>query len=137
MNIKIKMGENILEKEIIVNLENDNKENIVNNIIKDYNLDESYYEPLLNLLENTIELLNNFDKIRPSRYGMKKIKETKGYDLLFGDKNYHKGNYLNDSFIIDLIENNSYKNYINSISPDISDIEKNQIRNFSCNYKRK
>ena len=137
LNIKIKIAENLLEKEITVNLENDNKEDIVNNIIEEYNLDGSYYEPLLNILENTIELLNNFDKIRPATYGMRKIQESKGYNLLFGNKNYHKENNLNDSFIIELIENNTYKNYINSIIPDISDTEKYQNRNFSFSYKRK
>ena len=30
----------------MIDIENNNKEEIVNNIIKEYNLEQSYYEPL-------------------------------------------------------------------------------------------
>ena len=138
LNINIKLGEKISEKEIMIDLENSNKEEIVNNILKEYNLDQSYFEPLLNLIDNTIDLLNNFNKIRTCRYQLKNIGENKGYNFSY-NKNHKKidDNNLNDSFIFELIENNLYKKYIDNIKPDYIDIVKNQNRNFSFDYKRK
>jgi len=141
INIKIKIGEKELEKEIIYNMEKDNKENIVNNIIKDYNLDQTYFEPILNIIENTIDILNNFDKIKISKYGIKKIEESKEYNLFFKE-NKNNGfnklieNNINNSFILDLIENNIYKDFSADIRPEIDIIEKKQNRNYSFDYKK-
>ena len=122
-------------------MEKDNKENIVNNIIKDYNLDQTYFEPILNIIENTIDILNNFDKIKISKYGIKKIEESKEYNLFFKE-NKNNGfnklieNNINNSFILDLIENNIYKDFSADIRPEIDIIEKKQNRNYSFDYKK-
>ena len=124
----------------MIDIENNNKEEIVNNIIKEYNLEQSYYEPLLNLIENAIDCLNNFDKIKPSRYGVKKIEENKRYNLLLNKNNkkiIDNNNNLNDGFIFELIGINLYKKYIDDIKRDYIDIVKNQNRNLSFDYKRK
>ena len=127
LNIRIKLGENSSEKNIIIDINNDNRTNIVNNIIKDNNLDQSYFEPLLNIIENTINLLNNFDKLKVKKYKIKKENES---------KELFKGNNLNDSFILYLIENNIYKKFADEIKPDKYNLEMKQIRNFSFNFKR-
>ena len=127
LNIRIKLGENSSEKNIIIDINNDNRTNIVNNIIKDNNLDQSYFEPLLNIIENTINLLNNFDKLKVKKYKIKKENES---------KELFKGNNLNDSIILYLIENNIYKKFADKIKPDKYNLEMKQIRNFSFNFKR-
>ena len=45
--------------------------------MKDYNLDQSYFDPLLNIVEDTVNLLNNFNRIKLSRYHPNKIEKTK------------------------------------------------------------
>ena len=50
---------------------------IVNNIIKEYNLKENFYYPLLNIIEQSINVLINFDKINPSKIGIKNLEENK------------------------------------------------------------
>ena len=127
LNIRIKLGENSSEKNIIIDINNDDRTKIVNNIIKDNNLDQSYFEPLLNIIENTVSLLNNFDTLKVKKYKIKKSNESKE---LFKDNN------LNDSFILFLIENNIYKRFSDEIKPDKYNLEMKQIRNFSFNFKR-
>ena len=127
LNIRIKLGENSSEKNIIIDINNDDRTKIVNNIIKDNNLDQSYFEPLLNIIENTVSLLNNFDTLKVKKYKIKKNNESK--ELL-------KDNNLNDSFILFLIENNIYKRFSDEIKPDKYNLEMKQIRNFSFNFKR-
>jgi len=127
LNIRIKLGENSQEKNIIIDINNENRVNIVNNIIKDNNLDQSYFEPLLNIIENSVNLLNNFDKLKLKKYNIKKSNES---EELF------KRNNLNDSFILYLIENNKYKKFADEIKPDKYKLKMKEIRNFSFNYKR-
>ena len=127
LNIRIKLGENSQEKNIIIDINNENRVNIVNNIIKDNNLDQSYFEPLLNIIENSVNLLNNFDKLKLKKYNIKKSNES---EELF------KRNNLNDSFILYLIENNKYKKFADEIKPDKYNLKMKEIRNFSFNYKR-
>ena len=127
LNIRIKLGENSSEKNIIIDINNDDRTNIVNNIIKDNNLDQSYFKPLLNIIENTVNLLNNFDKLKLKKYKIKKSDES---------KELFKENNLNDSFILYLIENNIYKKFADEIKPDKYNLEMKQIRNFSFSFKR-
>ena len=129
LNIRIKLGENSSEKNIIIDINNDNKTNIVNNIIKDNNLDQSYFEALLNIVENAVDILNNFDKLKVARYKINKKFESKES---FKENNLN----LNDSFILYLIENNIYKKFSDEIKPDKYNLEMKQIRNFSFNFKR-
>ena len=127
LNIRIKLGENSSEKNLIIDINNDDRTKIVNNIIKDNNLDQSYFEPLLNIIENTVSLLNNFDTLKVKKYKIKKSKES---------QELFKQNNLNDSFILYLIENNIYKRFSDEIKPDKYNLEMKQIRNFSFNFKR-
>ena len=96
-------------------------------------MEKNYYEPLLNIIDNTLDLLDNFDEIKPTRYGMEKMEKSREYNVLINDDD--SINNINNSFIIDLIENNVYKEYSDNIKPDINDIELHHIRNFSYSYK--
>ena len=100
-----------------MNIEKDNKENIVNNLIKEYNLDDSYYEPILNLIENSIDILNIFDTTEPIKNRKKEQKD------------------LNRSSTIDLIKKCTYKKYLSKFFQDIDKIDNNKNINFSYDYK--
>ena len=94
----------------------------IENIIKEFGLDESYYEPLLSLVNNSINILNNIDN-------MKIYKSVKNENEKLGKENEEvtssEINNLNLSVIIDLIEKNKFKEYIEDIYSD------NEILNLS------
>ena len=128
LNLNIKLGEKDIVKEIIIDIDNDDISEIVNHIIKKYNFNENYFEPLLNIIEKAVNVLINFDKIKPSKYAIKNLEENK--NLL--NENI---NDIDDSLILDLIEKKNYKEYFNNIFYDIYGIKLKQERNFSCPYK--
>ena len=70
----------------------------IENIIKEFGLDESYYEPLLSLVNNSINILNNIDN-------MKIYKSVKNENEKLGKENEEitssETNNLNLSVIID------------------------------------
>ena len=87
----------------------------IENIIKEFGLDESYYEPLLSLVNNSINILNNIDS-------MKIYKSVKNKNEKLGEENEEvttsETNNLDLSVIIDLIEKNKFKEYIEDIYSD-------------------
>ena len=128
MNLNIKLGEEEdITKEIIIDIENDDISEIVNNIIQKYNLNENYFEPLLNIIGQTMNILINFDKIKITQNAIKNLEKNK--NLL--DEN---SNDIDNSLILDLIENNNYKSYFNNMLPDIYDRNISKKRNLSCSY---
>ena len=94
----------------------------IENIIKEFGLDESYYEPLLSLVNNSINILNNIDN-------MKIYKSVKNENEKLGKENEEvtssEINNLNLSVIIDLIEKNKFKEYIEDIYSDNDEIVDN------------
>ena len=86
----------------------------IENIIKEFGLDESYYEPLLSLVNNSINILNNIDN-------MKIYKSVKNENEKLGEENEEvtssETNNLDLSVII-LIEKNKFKEYIEDIYSD-------------------
>ena len=87
----------------------------IENIIKEFGLDESYCEPLLSLVNNSINILNNIDN-------MKIYKSVKNEKEKLGEENEEittsETNNLDLSVIIDLIEKNKFKEYIEDIYSD-------------------
>ena len=101
----------------------------IENLIKEFNLDESYYEPLLSLVNNSINILNNIDS-------MKIYKSVKNENGKLGEENEDvtssETNNLDLSVIIDLIEKNKCKEYIEDIYSDNEEIIDNaKILNLS------
>ena len=78
--LKIPDGKD-LDKEVIIpiNIKEDDIPKKVENIIKDYSIDNSYYEPLLSLINNSIDILNNLDsiKIEKENYNSLSFKNSK------------------------------------------------------------
>ena len=100
----------------------------IENIIKEFGLDESYYEPLLSLVNNSINILNNIDN-------MKIYKSVKNENEKLGEENEEvtssETNNLDLSVII-LIEKNKFKEYIEDIYSDNEEIIDNtKILNLS------
>jgi hypothetical protein len=129
LNLNINLGEKNLVKEIIIDIENSDISKIVEDILKEYNLDGSYYESLLNIIEKTISVLINFDKINPSKYAVKNLEENKNI--------LNENDDIDDSLILDFIENKNYKEYFDNILSDVYNIKINQekFRSCSCNHR--
>ena len=127
LNLNIKLGEEDITKEIVIDIENDDISEIVNDIIKKYNLNENYFEPLLNIIGKTMNILINFDKMKITQKAIKNLEKNK--KILDEDTND-----IDNSLILDLIENNNYKSYFTNMLPDIYDRKINKKRNLSCSY---
>ena len=127
LNLNIKLGEEDITKEIVIDIENDDISEIVNDIIKKYNLNENYFEPLLNIIGKTMNILINFDKMKITQKAIKNLEKDK--KILDEDTND-----IDNSLILDLIENNNYKSYFTNMLPDIYDRKINKKRNLSCSY---
>ena len=124
--LKIPDGKD-LDKEVIIpmNIKEDDLPKKVENIMKDYYLNDNYYEPLLSLINNSIDILNDLDSIKI---------EKKNYNSLSfkNSKEISEINVLNYSFILDLIDKKIYKEYIENIYSDIDEINENaKILNLS------
>ena len=121
LNLNIKLGEKNLDKEIIIDIDNNNLSLLVNDILKENNLDENYFEPLLNIIEKSVDILINFDKINPSKYAIKNLEENKN---ILEENN----NDIDDSLILDLIDNKNYKEYCDDALSDINFIKMKKER---------
>ena len=129
IDIKIKVPPDDKEEIISINIKKGNIGEGIENIINQFNLDESYYEPLLSLVNNSINILNNIDN-------MKIYKSVKNENEKLGKENEEvtssEINNLNLSVIIDLIEKNKFKEYIEDIYSDNEEIIDNaKILNLS------
>ena len=128
-NIDIKIPTNDKEKIITINIKKDNINEIIEHIIKDYYLDESYYDPLLLLINNSINILNNIDNMKI--YKNIKIDNQKLYREN-REATSSEFNNLDFSLINDLIENKKYKDYIEDLYYDNEEINDNaKILNMS------
>jgi len=129
IDIKIKVPPDDKEEIISINIKRDNISERIENIIKEFSLDDSYYEPLLSLINNSINILNNIDN-------MKIDKSVKNENEKLGEENEEvtssETNNLDLSIIIDLIEQNKFKEYIEDIYSDNEEIIDNaKILNLS------
>ena len=129
IDIKIKLPPDDREEIISINIKKGNVGERIENIIKEFSLDESYYEPLLSLVNNSINILNNIDS-------MTIYKSVKNENEKLGEENEEvtssETNNLDLSVIIDLIEKNKFKEYIEDIYSDNEEIIDNaKILNLS------
>ena len=124
IDIRIKLPPNDKEEIITINLKKDNINERIENIIKDYYLDESYYDPLLSLVHNSINILKNIGNMKI--YKNVKIKYQKFYkgngEVTSLEEASSRINNLDFSLINDLIENNKYKEYIEDLYSDNEEI---------------
>lgn len=121
------------EKELIMNINQNNIAEKLKQIIFEENIDNDNLQPLLSIVENSLDLLKIFDEIKITKYSNKEIRNN-NYKRMFFNSNYNSYNNeskKNDSFILDLIENNNYRNYIEEDLPDVEDFEKYQNLNLS------
>ena len=129
IDIKIKIPPEDKEEIISINIKKGNVGERIKNLIKEFSLDESYYEPLLSLVNNSISILKNIDN-------MKINKCVKNENEKLGKENEEvtssEIDNLNLSVINDLIEKNKFKEYIEDIYSDNDEIVDNaKILNLS------
>jgi len=138
VDFKLKIPNNNLEKEEIytININKDNISEKVENIIKENSLDNDYIEPLLSLVNNSINYLKNIKDMNikkieiQSNHNRSKLFKENNED--FSSKDTSEVNNLDYSDIIDLIEKNKYKEYLEDIYSDIDEINENiKIMNMS------
>ena len=134
IDIKIKVPPDDREEILSINIKKDNVGERIENIIKDLNLDESYYEPLLSLVNNTINILNNVDNMKiykSVKNGKEKLGEENEEDISLKIASSENNN-LNLSIVNDLIEKNKLKEYIEDIYSDNEEIiDNSKILNLS------
>ena len=107
-------------------LKGDNCSDIIKNIIKKYSLDEDNFEPLLSLINNSIEILENINGL--------KVKEDKINQNIFNYKDNNSSfDNLNYSIVNDIVERKKYYEYIENIFCINRDeiYYKSKIRNLS------
>ena len=104
------------EEKISVNIYDDNniKKNI-ENIINNNNLNESYFEPLLSIVNNSINILKNVNTLKISK--IKKYNKLKIEEL---------NDNLNYSFILDLAEKNKFDEFLEKIYSDTDEINESK-----------
>jgi hypothetical protein len=129
LNLNINLGEKNLVKELIIDIENSDISKIVKDLLKEYNLKEEYFDSLLNIIEKAISVLINIDKINPSKYALKNLEQNK--------KIFDENDDIDDSLILDFIENRNYKEYFDNILSDIYNIKfrQDKLRSYSCKHR--
>ena len=124
IDIKIKLPPNDHEEIISINVKEDNINEIIENIIKDYYLDESYYDPLLLLVNNSINILKNIGNIKIYKTVKKdnqKLYKGNGEATSLKEAS-SEINSLDFSLINDLIGYNKYKEYFEDLCSDYEEI---------------
>ena len=138
--LKMPIGKDLEKEEIIsINIKEDNISEKIQNIINEYSLDSSYFEPLLSLVNNSINILNNVNNFQISKKiriqpenNSSLLKEKENLSSFSSSKDISETNYLDYSIIFDLIQKKMYKEYIENIYSDIDEINENsKILNLS------
>ena len=110
------------EEKISVNIYDDNNiKKTIENLINNNNLNESYFEPLLSLVNNSINILKNANNLKITK--IKKYNKTNTEELK-DDLNY--------SFILDLVSKNKFNELLEKINSDTEEIsEYKKVLNMS------
>ena len=87
----------------------------IENIINNNNLNESYFEPLLSIVNNSINILKNVNTL--------KISKIKKYNKLKIEELNDNFNY---SFILDLAEKNKIDEFLEKIYSDTDEINESK-----------
>ena len=118
IDINIKLPQKI--ENISININKDNIKEKIEDIINKNELNYSYYEPLFSLVNNSINILNNINKIK-----IEKIKN------IINDEELNNYN-LDYSQILDIAQKNKFVEFIEKIYPDYYNIdETKKILNMS------
>ena len=118
------------EELISINIKEGNIKEKIENLINKYSLDSSYFEPLLSLINNSINILKNINNFKISKEIKIDKKNKENFDNFSSSRN--ENNILDYSLIFDLIEKKMYKEYIENIYSDIDEINENaKILNLS------
>ena len=111
------------EEKISININEDNIKEKIENIIDTNKLNNNFIEPLLSVVNDSINILNNVNKLKFYRINR--------LNIIKSDEEELKDN-LNYSYILDLMEKNKYEDFIEKIYSDIDDIKRQkQILNMS------
>ena len=111
------------EEKISININEDNIKEKIENIIDTNKLNNNFIEPLLSVVNDSINILNNVNKLKFYRINR--------LNIIKSDEEELKDN-LNYSYILDLVEKNKYEDFIEKIYSDIDDIKRQkQILNMS------
>ena len=111
------------EEKISINIKEDNIKEKIENIIDTNKLNNNFIEPLLSVVNDSINILNNVNKLKFYRINR--------LNIIKSDEEELKDN-LNYSYILDLVEKNKYEDFIEKIYSDIDDIKRQkQILNMS------
>ena len=131
LNIKIPLGPDFSKEEkISINLKEDNIKEKIENLLNKYDLDNSYYEPILSLLNNSINIIGNVNNINLSEninlnnFNKDKLNLKENSDESFDDLNYSK--------VLDIQERHLYDEFIEKMYSDVDEINENaKILNMS------
>ena len=131
LNIKIPLGPDFSKEEkISINLKEDNIKEKIENLLNKYDLDNSYYEPILSLVNNSINILGNVnninisEKINLNNFNKDKLNLRENSDESFDDLNYSK--------VLDIQERHLYDEFIEKMYSDVDEINENaKILNMS------
>ena len=109
-------------EKISLNIYDDNNiKKSLENLINNNNLNESYFEPLLSLVNNSINILKNANNLKITK--IKKYNKTNTEELK-DDLNY--------SFILDLVSKNKFNELLEKINSDTEEIsEYKKVLNMS------
>ena len=111
------------EEKISINIKEDNIKEKIENIIDTNKLNNNFIEPLLSVVNDSINILNNVNKLKFYRINR--------LNIIKSDEEELKDN-LNYSYMLDLVEKNKYEDFIEKIYSDIDDIKRQkQILNMS------
>ena len=118
------------EEKISINLKEDNIKEKIENLLNKYDLDNSYYEPILSLLNNSINIIGNVNSINLSEniilnnFNKDKLNLKENSDESFDDLNYSK--------VLDIQERHLYDEFIEKMYSDVDEINENaKILNMS------
>ena len=114
IDINIKLPQKI--ENLSININKDNIKEKIEEIINKNELNYSYYEPIFSIVNNSINILNNINKIKISK--IKNINELNDEEL--------NNNNLDYSRILDIIEKNKFVEFIEKIYPDYYNIDENK-----------
>lgn len=93
---------------------NDNNLQLIKDVIKDICLDESYLNPILNIVNQSVSILNNINEINIKNNSKNKIEE-----FFKKNEDMENSNDVNDSLLLEYIEDNKYKKYFEETVLDL------------------
>ena len=95
--------------------------------IAENKLELNCYEPLVNIIENSLDILNNFEEFEPVKEYVNSLNQNNDYN----SKDVDNPQNVNDSFINELIEFNCFNNDFKNIMLESNEVWKNLNKTLS------